>query len=229
MTQAVGGDFFDVQQLPDGRIAVMFGDVAGHGISAALVTAMAKAALPVLLARSPDDPQQVLSELGAHLLRLLKKKKMMTFFLGILDPVDGRFAACNAGHCYPLLVPDPGCADDGNEAPTFATMPSTPLGISARGKRCAQDIDLTRHRLVLYSDAFVEATALDGQPVGYDRLAAMVGRVLAASERPLDDLFQELARLTGTTNWDDDASLVVVRKSVSSNPVEGRHVPEERT
>ena len=91
------GDYHDVIPLADGRLALVVGDVSGHGLGAALYMTSARAALHTLL-RSHDDPLELLGDLNAYLCGDMEPSDFMTLFLGIVDPRARSLWWASAGH-----------------------------------------------------------------------------------------------------------------------------------
>jgi len=210
MSQAVGGDYFDFIPLHRGLTAVILGDVSGHGVSAALVTAMAKAAFTILCPRYPDQPEEVLTRLNRLLLSLLNRSKIMSCFLGILDSQSCRLMAANAGQSYPILLTEDGRAE-------MVQMPSQPLGTRVKAVFKRLDIDLRHAGLLLYSDGMVEAMSSDQKMFTYDGLLKTASTIWndkrkSASEADLlNPLFERLEAHTGTDSFTDDVTLVIIR------------------
>ncbi|HNV70860.1 MAG TPA: SpoIIE family protein phosphatase, partial [Candidatus Ozemobacteraceae bacterium] len=101
---ALGGDYFDFFVHKDSKICVLLGDVAGHGVGAALMMAIAKAA--VFLGRASwDKPSAVLQLVHEQFFALQKKpKKLMTMLFVTLDVGTGAGWIANAGQTYPILL-----------------------------------------------------------------------------------------------------------------------------
>ncbi|MEW6710030.1 MAG: SpoIIE family protein phosphatase, partial [Candidatus Riflebacteria bacterium] len=123
----MGGDYFDYFKTGPERLGIIFGDVAGHGIPAAIIMAMAKAlvASASVSFRSPAD----LLEQANQVLLFLKEKKlrrMMTCQCLELNTSTGEFKIANAGHCYPVLI-----KADSREC-SFVEVNGTPLGNKTR-------------------------------------------------------------------------------------------------
>src|SRR5438093_3752757 len=97
----VGGDWYDVVQLPDGRVGLAIGDVAGHGLRAASTMAQLRMALRAY-ALEEGSPSRVVSRIR-HLVRLLVPDIVTLIYL-IFDPDSGTLRFANAGHPPPLLV-----------------------------------------------------------------------------------------------------------------------------
>lgn len=206
MTQSVGGDYFDFIPLRYGLMAIIMSDVSGHGVSGALVTAMAKAAFSILCPRYPEDPEIVMEKINAALLKQLNRTKMMTSFLGILDPTNERMFCVNAGQCYPLTITKSGEHE-------YVRMPSMPLGVRSKIKCVRHDIDLKDRILLLFSDGAPEALNEESRQFGYERFAVKASEaVVNNSKDPLESIFSTLREYTGKIPWGDDITLLIIRK-----------------
>jgi GAF domain-containing protein len=98
----IGGDFFDVFDLPEGRFAIVVGDVSGKGAEAAAQTAMAKYMLRAFAIRNAT-PSSVLFHLNNAMERDLAEDRFATLVYGVLDPVAREIALSRAGHPAPLV------------------------------------------------------------------------------------------------------------------------------
>jgi serine phosphatase RsbU (regulator of sigma subunit) len=210
MTQGVGGDYFDYLPLPDGRLAIILGDVSGHGFSAALVTAMAKGGFTVLCPRLGHDPVEIMKMINFEFLKLLKRRKMMTCFLGILDPEKEVLTVVNGGQCFPVLIEPDGTA-------AFVEMISNPLGLMKKPLLACGEISLAGKTLVLYSDGFPEAVNLSSAPLGYERFTT-IAKLLSQTpgEIPTETIFREVRKFTDPVPWGDDATLLVIRRAAGA-------------
>lgn len=98
----VGGDWYDAFRLPDERIAFSIGDVAGHGLRAAIVMGEVRQAFRAA-ALNPKSPSRVLDRANT-ILNMRANPVMVTAMFGIVNPRDGTFTYASAGHPAPLLV-----------------------------------------------------------------------------------------------------------------------------
>jgi anti-sigma regulatory factor (Ser/Thr protein kinase) len=98
----VGGDWYDAFRLPDGRIAFSIGDVAGHGLRAAIVMGEVRQAFRAA-ALNPNSPSLVL-ERANTIVNMRANPVMVTAMFGIVDPRDGMVTYASAGHPAPLLA-----------------------------------------------------------------------------------------------------------------------------
>jgi len=116
----VGGDFYDVFETPDGKMALVIGDVSGKGLKAAVHTAMVKYSLRAYV-NEGHSPGAALRLLNSALERFTDAETFVTMFAGVLDLASGELLYANAGHEPPLYT----CRG------TQLTLPSTglPLGV----------------------------------------------------------------------------------------------------
>ncbi len=163
----VGGDAYDVCQLPDGRLALMVCDATGHGMAAGLVMAIAHATIGTALDLDPS-PAAVAAMVHRALRRKRRRHAFLTLFYALLDPETGKLAWVSAGHPFPLLRRADGTVEEIGAG-------SLPLGatetvIPPTGETTLDPGDL----LVLYTDRLPEATTESGATFGYDRLACLI-------------------------------------------------------
>ncbi len=190
----VGGDWYDLILLPSGRVSIVLGDVAGHGLAAASVTAQLRHALRahLLRDRGPGAALQALNELVAMLL----PGEMATAIVAELNPNTGHVAVANAGHLPVLLSAAEGARYlDEERGPALGLIDAAGYG-ETRVQLTGQD------RLVLYSDGLVERRHTDLQDA-LDRLRAAAERSGVEPDGLLDGL---LAALDPPN--DDDVTLV---------------------
>jgi serine phosphatase RsbU (regulator of sigma subunit) len=109
--RGVGGDWYELVPMSDGTVAVMIGDVVGHGPSAAVTMNDLRNAARAYMLRGAD-PARVAGRLSADLLEMGDDETLATAVIASLDPITGRFTWSCAGHMPPLLVavapPSPG-------------------------------------------------------------------------------------------------------------------------
>jgi serine phosphatase RsbU (regulator of sigma subunit) len=202
----VGGDYFDYLDLPSGNLGVVFGDVAGHGMTAGLIMAMAKSAVHTQV-RADGRPGQLLPRLGEVLLEMTAPNQYMTMVFTELD-VEGRsLRYLNAGHHFPLHYR----AATGEIEFLESTGP--PLGLLPKPPGEAQDREWDPGDvLAFYSDGLVEAFNENDQEFGINRLGEFIA---ARSEQPaatiVEEAYSAVRRFTGDLPWHDDATLVIVR------------------
>jgi PAS domain S-box-containing protein len=196
----VGGDFYDVFEAKEGRIALLMGDVSGHGLEAARIATLVKDVVHAF-AHQFRRPQLVLRETN----RLLVDKKpqgFVTAFLGFLDPGTGSLIYSSAGHPPPLIL--------SKGRVSQLTSGSVPLGVFADARYRDVEVGIPKQaRLLLYTDGLTEARR-DDEFFGESRLAeALVrGRATPIEELP-SVLLKEVLAFSGSGLRDDVALLAV--------------------
>jgi serine phosphatase RsbU (regulator of sigma subunit) len=205
--QQVGGDFFNYFVLPDGRLALLVGDVSGKGVSAALLMANIQATLRARLPHETD-----LAKLADRLDRELQQNTpggvYLTLFLGILE-VDGRLLRyVNAGHNPQFVVRRRG----GIEALSSTGMPIALY--AGHGYTEAHTVLDAGDLLFFYTDGLVEAENETGDMLGSERLQSML---IAEQANGIDQLLrrieQQAAKFRGSIEPMDDATMMALRVS----------------
>jgi serine phosphatase RsbU (regulator of sigma subunit) len=219
---AIGGDYFDLLRLEDGRLAVVVADVSGHGLSAGLRMAMLKAAL-VMLVEQGLAPEQILRRLNTMIRAdesVATGRPMVTATISLFDPATGRLELTNAGHPPAYRLRRPAGPEGGTAVPPYAgepleveeiVLPSPPLG--ALGVRYAsRALTLEPGELVVWlSDGLIECPDGLGEPFGYERIeVALRGPGRSAAE-VRDRLLAQVAAHCGGQPPEDDRTLVVMR------------------
>ena len=202
----VGGDYFDYLALPSGHIGVVFGDVAGHGMTAGLIMAMAKSAIHTQV-KADGRPAMLLPRLGEVLLEMSAPNQYMTMVFAELDLEGREMSYLNAGHHFPVVYR--AAADEieylESTGPPLGLLPVSP---GEPQKRHLNPGDV----IAFYSDGLVEAFNGNDQEFGIQRLAEIVA---TRSNQPaatiVDEVFSAVRRFSGDRAWHDDATLVVVR------------------
>ena len=200
----VGGDVYDYATLPDGRLAVVVGDVTGKGIDAAADMAMTKFVFRSL-AREHPEPSDFLRAANEVVVEEVQEGKFVTMVYVTLDPESGELACASAGHPDPRLVRADGTVIE-------LTASGLALGIATE-----QEYVEARERLepgsavVLFTDGVTEARR-DGELYGHDRLDRFLGehRDLSASE--LARAIVDDARTFSGGDLADDSAVVVVKR-----------------
>lgn len=201
----VGGDLYDSFELPDGRHALVVGDVSGKGAEAAAQTAMVKFTLRAFATRDPV-PSSVMFHLNRSLLRDLPEDRFVTLMYAVFDPASGGFDMTVAGHPSPLIY---------RRETGVETIPSHGTIVGALdGEHYEQSsFELGRgDALLAYTDGLVEARSGD-ELYGIDRLtAAFEDQASGGPPAGLARRIFERARGFGRVT-DDAVVLSLVRKA----------------
>jgi serine phosphatase RsbU (regulator of sigma subunit) len=200
----VGGDVFDYATLPDGRLAVVVGDVTGKGIDAAADMAMTKFVFRSL-AREHPDPADFLRAANDVVVDEVAEGKFVTMLYVTIDPATGEVACASAGHPVPRLV-----SDDGSVVELGSG--GLALGISPD-----QEYSEARERLdlgsavVLFTDGVVEARR-NGELYGHERLDRFLSEHRELSPNKLAKAVVDGARAFSGGGLADDSAVVVVKR-----------------
>jgi anti-sigma regulatory factor (Ser/Thr protein kinase)/putative methionine-R-sulfoxide reductase with GAF domain len=195
----VGGDWYDVIDLPGGAVGLAIGDVAGHGVRAAALMGQLRTALRAY-ALDGYSPAETLKHVD-RLLHTVRGQGMATAAYAVLDPGTGALHFASAGHPPAVVVPAEG------EARMLDTRPAPPLGTLPFGSYHETEDRLDPgEALMLYTDGLVERRR-EPLTTGLERL-----RRLAVAGRSADALAQRVVdHLIAPGGADDDVAIVVVR------------------
>ncbi|HXV77586.1 MAG TPA: SpoIIE family protein phosphatase [Candidatus Polarisedimenticolaceae bacterium] len=203
--RTVGGDYFDFIPYKDGRVAVVVGDVAGKGMSAALLMSNLQARVQ-LLAESPRDLAQLMSRLDQSVSINAPLNRFITLFFGLVDPVNGLLTYVNAGHNPPLVIRADGSIEK-------LKAKGTVLGILPEIGYEEQSVGfLPGDAIAIYSDGVTEAATASGDEFGEDRLARLIAdnRDRSAVEI-IDVILDAVSQFTGGGPPEDDVTLLIAR------------------
>jgi hypothetical protein len=206
IANTVGGDIYDFVLLPDGRLAVLFGDASGHGMAAGLVMAVAHAAFRTQLEVDPSPPA-MFATLNRILCRTGGPRAFFSCVYLLLSP-DGAFVGSVAGHPQPILA-----AGDGTVRERIGKG-SYPLGIRPQ---LSWKVETGRiepgEKLFLHSDGLSEARNGAGEEFGDARIEAFLRQSAALPPQALADSIAVSARaFRGAVLPDDDVSIAVIRR-----------------
>lgn len=202
----VGGDWVDVFALPDGRVAIVVGDVMGRGLHAAAVMGQLRTAVRVLAPES-QSPADLMTRLSALVVGL-PGEELATCIVALFDPGRSRLVLSNAGHLPPLLSDGAG-----RPLPLMRTV-GVPLGVSADWTY--EDFEIAfplGTGMALYTDGLVESATQDID-TGIDLVAQSLSGpwddLEALAERALD------AGVRHAEGFGDDVAVLLVRAEAPS-------------
>ena len=195
---AVGGDWYDFIPFDDGRWGLVLADVSGKGTAAALLMSATRGILRSLA--SACCPSEVLTRLNELLVNDFPSGRFVTMVYAILDPATRTLKFSSAGHLRPLLI-------ENSHAQFLDTERGLPLGIGPGGYSEAQ-VQLTPgSRLLFYSDGITEATNLEDDEYGAERLEKHFRRTDASAESILEDV----RTFANGAGLHDDATVILVK------------------
>ncbi len=204
----LGGDFYDIFELSDRYLVIVLADASGHGVAAAMLSAMFKITLYKYLDEI-INPARVLEKMNSDFCRVLQMGEFFSTFLAVFDKQENIFRYANAGHPRPLLYAYQ--SKDIIELDTNGFL----LGIIDEGTEYEQKELLMDqpYRLMIYTDGINEAVNEDEEQFGVDRIKFLISEY--ASLEPdefVNRLQKRLVDFTGSTNFEDDVTIIVADK-----------------
>ena len=204
----VGGDVFDYAVLPDGRLAVVIGDVTGKGIDAAADMAMTKFVFRSL-AREHSEPSELMRIANQVVLDEVEEGKFVTMLYVTVDPATGEVACSGAGHPEPRLVRPDG---------SVVELPARGLALGIEPDQeypAARAVLEPGAAVVLFTDGVVESRS-DGELYGATRLDRLLGERRGLGAKALARAVVEDSRAFAGGALADDCAVVVVKKTAAT-------------
>jgi serine phosphatase RsbU (regulator of sigma subunit) len=203
----VGGDYFDYVSLPDGRVAIGLGDVAGKGMPAALLMARLYSAVRLQLFTQPS-PAKVLAALNDESFVQGLGHRFITFVLLMLNPQTHELTIANAGHMPPIIR-----SRDG-KATSFGVKDSgMPFGISRNQDFRELKIPMEPgSAVIVYTDGVTDAMNPADELFGRAKLEQVVAAAAPSAGDLIKTIVKEVDRFCGARLQQDDMCLVCVRR-----------------
>ena len=200
----VGGDWYDVIELPEGRLGIAIGDVVGHGLGAAALMGQLRTALRAY-AQEGHGPSRTL-ELVDCFVQTMPQQPMATAAYAQFDPQSGKLALATAGHLPPAIVGPLGPR-------SLRVTPGAPLGAFPYGAAPEQELTLQSGEvIVMYTDGLIERR---GEPLelAIDKLLELI-REASSAEEACQLAFDGLVPPEGL---DDDVAIVALQNAPVPN------------
>ncbi|CAL1239660.1 Protein serine/threonine phosphatase [Candidatus Methylocalor cossyra] len=221
----VSGDFYEVLAVSDTALGIMIADVMGHGVQAALVTAMMRALIQTYSATLANnhDPGAFLTALNGNLCGILDSCRLPMFasaFALVADVATGSLSFANAGHPCPLLLrrtANQVLALECDEQSNGGLLGVTGAASYSTGRMSLATGDL----VLLYTDGLFEVEGADGEILGQDGLARFAARHLARPGQELiERLVESVREFSSQGRFQDDVCLVglEIREIFSPSP-----------
>jgi len=204
--RAVGGDFYDFIDLPDGKVGIVAGDVTDKGVPAALVMASTRSILRSEAARH-SSPGTVLQRANELLYPDIPAHMFVTCLYAVLDPKNGKLVFANAGHNLPYVRSE-------QEGVKELSARGMPLGLMPGMDYEEKEATLAPGEvMLLHSDGVAEAHDPSGEMFGFPRMHDLMTRCSRADE-VIDVMMTELDRFSGPGHeQEDDITLVSIKRS----------------
>jgi len=202
----VGGDVYDFVPLPDGRLAVLFGDASGHGMAAGLVMAVAHAGFRTQLETDPEPPAMI-PVLNRLLCRTGGRRSFFSCIY-LLASADGGLSMVVAGHPQALRVDPRGLVVERIGKGAY------PLGVRSEMAWSVETVSLAPGELLLlHSDGLTEARNDREEEFGEERLLGILRLFGSSSAAALTaEISAALTRFCGRIPPEDDVSIAVLRR-----------------
>jgi sigma-B regulation protein RsbU (phosphoserine phosphatase) len=216
----VSGDYYDYQRLSANRLAFAIGDVAGKGISAALLMAGIQSAMRMELRASLElatpsyatangfrlSTARLVSELNQQLHATTSAEKFATFCIALYDDETGMLTYTNAGHLPPILIH--------NGSSTLLDINGTVVGAFPTSKYDESKVEMhAGDLLVCYTDGITEPENEYGEMFGEERLIELVSKHAERDDKRVIEVVMDAVRQwTGAPELSDDMTVLLARK-----------------
>ena len=204
-----GGDYYDWQVLPDGRVVFSLADVTGHGIGPALVTAACRAYARASLA-AKEDLGTLLGRLDTLLAKDLPGDHFVTFVACLLDPATARVRFLSAGHGPQFLyrAAEDRVVELGAQGVPLSVAPDLPYGPPIEVGLAPGDL------VVLVTDGFFEWADAAGDCFGIPRLREAIRAAHGlAPDQLIAHLYDRVVESCGGTKQVDDLTAVILKRT----------------
>ncbi|MFL6105953.1 MAG: SpoIIE family protein phosphatase [Marmoricola sp.] len=204
----VGGDFYDVIPLPDGRVGFVVGDVTDKGVPAALIMSATRSLLRASAQRL-IEPGLVLERLNEQMVPDMPEKMFVTCLYGVLEPSTGHLRFANAGHDVPYVATAHGIVE--------LRARGMPLGLMAGMAYEEKEVTLAPgDRVLLHSDGIAEAHDPNREMFGFPRLAQTMADAPAGTN-VIQFVLDALEAFVGVdSEQEDDITMVSLERSNDS-------------
>jgi sigma-B regulation protein RsbU (phosphoserine phosphatase) len=201
----VGGDFYDVIELPNHKLGLFIADVADKGMPAALFMALTRTLMRAAVIENPS-PADALRRVNELLIPDTRQGMFVTAVYAVLDETTGEFTYANAGHNPPLWVRADGQIEK-------LTRTGIALGVLVPNNITQRTIQLLPgESVLLYTDGLTEAFSSDGEMFGEARLLSALQCEAASAESLLDAVETRVDEFVGSEPASDDLTMLVVHR-----------------
>lgn len=203
--EAVGGDFYSFTELREGGLGVFIGDVAGHGVSAALFLSLLKATADRSCRKFGRQPREYLQRLNRELYFNMPASYVTGIYCHFdFNPGSLTFTFSRGGHPYPVLC------RAGTGQSRMLKCRGTILGMFENPEFSEQTMSLEQgDRIFLYTDGFPETRNKRGEKIGYGAVPSLIERSSRDTiDETLDAIMRELDRFRSGEPFNDDVVIM---------------------
>ena len=210
-----GGDWWNTYILPDNRLLILLGDVTGHGLGSAILTAVVKGFCDALHYKSGISANHILSELNDAVLNTGKKERVMTMFAAILNPELNTIEYSNAAQNFPFIIKN----TEEKKGITKLIAHGPALGYKAESSN-KEESKFTLHvtefkkgdTFFLFSDGLIEATNKNGVNFSDKILKHILEENKKANPEELkENILKKFREFTQHTTLTDDVTFVICK------------------
>lgn len=199
----ISGDFYNWFDLPDGRTAIVIGDVTGHGMAAAFLMATTQLLMRTTLQRL-GDLSKTLEEVNRQLCSIAYSGQFVTMLLMVIDLPNGYVDIASAGHAPPLIGAD-------NHYEPLSLQPHYVLGVEPDEQYQTLRIKISAlTRFVFYTDGVLDAQNASGDRFGLPRLRRSLATPPTAPRQTIDAILAAVDKFSSGHELHDDLTLLVV-------------------
>lgn len=204
----LGGDIYAVKGLSDGSVAFLVADVSGHGVSAALISALVKGAFDHHVGRG-EGPLAWAQGMNEDLYHSILPEQFATAWLGRLNPAQDQLSFVVAGHCAPFRII--GGTAGGFRRSEVLRGKGLPLGVEAHPVFQVQEAPfLLGDRLVFYTDGLVEVEHSEHGLLDQAGLRSICAELPADTEAAADTALSQARASGSAAGFADDVTLVIL-------------------
>jgi serine phosphatase RsbU (regulator of sigma subunit) len=201
--QAVGGDYYDCFELPDGKICLSFGDVAGKGVPGALIMSRMSSCVQSTI-RHVQEVVEAMNAINDHMCDSAVEGRFVTYILCIVDTQNHQVTLSNAGHMSPIIRRANGTVEQFDEelvGPPIGVMDGYPYEAETRNLEPGDMVVIT-------TDGVDEAMNPDGELYGGDRLLDFVKQGPAKADELGRTLLADVRRHANGRPQNDDITIM---------------------
>ncbi|MBP1627852.1 MAG: putative stage sporulation family protein [Holophagaceae bacterium] len=204
--EGIGGDIYAISTALDGGVAIMIADVSGHGVTAALISAMVKTSFSNQIQLS-SNPREWAEGMNLDLVNNTLEEQFATAFLGHFDPEANLLRYVVAGHEPPFRIPV-GAAPEALKGKGFM------LGIDASLPFMELSAPFEPgDRIILYTDGLVEVEREDREYLGNDGLMSYCAQLPSDGEAAVEQLLEQARAFHSPNPFVDDVTLVLLDRA----------------
>ena len=201
--EAVGGDYYDAFTLPDGKICLSFGDVAGKGVPGALIMSRLASCVQNVM-RYVDDVSEAFAAINEHMCAKMAEGRFVTYILAVIDPERHELTLCNGGHASPILR-----RADGTLAIVDESKIGVPIGVVEDYPYEVVRRSLEKgDTIVITTDGVDEAMDADGTLYTRRRASNFIGETGGHARELTQALLADVRRHAGGYPQNDDITIM---------------------